>query len=304
MIGAHISGSMHRRRLPTPEIGRRNHVSATGSRLLDMPTVQETFNPMAVMLMGPRGRGKTLALDALGAMMRERYKAAGADCKVYANFPTSDADLADPRMMQWVTDWSNNDVRDGLLEVDEIQGEAASAKWNSNVNFDVVQALTQIRKKGLECAFTTQYPRGIEKGLLEQVDFFVEVRKLGDGFGLAFAIHDWKDLLTEIPRRHRPFPPFWWEADWYFTWFGTKQFFGHYASFGQQIPRYMAAKDRERWEKLTQMEWRRHGYELPDVDEGAESLEEWAQTEGTGRTALDANLAAFAEQAKRFEVVR
>jgi hypothetical protein len=274
---------MQRRRLPSPSIARRDaRASTMGNSLLNMPRMQDVFNPLAFMLMGPRGRGKTLALDALGAVMRERYTLEDYTCKVYANFPTSDADLADPRVMDWVTDWGNYTVSDGVLLADEIQGEAASAKWNSNINFSVVQALTQVRKKRLECAFTTQYPRGIEKGLLEQVDFFIEVRKMGDGFGLAFAVHDWKDLMSETPRRHRPFPPFWWEADWYYAWFGTKQFFGHYATFGQQIPRYMAAKDQERWERLTQDEWRRHGYELETVEDN-EDLTQWSGTEA-GRT--------------------
>lgn len=266
------------RRVGHPLAGRKVQQRQQNDNLLEMPRIQEIFNPLAVMLMGPRGRGKTLALDALGAMMKERYLAEGYACKVFANFPTTDADVADPRVMQWVTSWDNVTIRDGLLEADEIQGEAASAKWNSNTNFDVVQTLQQVRKKMLECAFTTQYPRGIEKGLLEQVDFFVEVRKLGDGYALGFAVHDWKDLLTQTPRRHRPFPPFWWEADWFYTWFGTKQFFGNYATLGSQVPRYMAQKDKDRWERLTQNEWRRLGYQLSTVEEN-EDLTAWSGTE-------------------------
>jgi hypothetical protein len=281
-VGGHLHGTVIRRRLLTPAIGRRNAAEAKGTALVDMPLVQDTFTPMAVMLMGPRGRGKTLALNALGDVMRRRYEARGFACKVYANFPTIDADVADPKIMQKVTNWSNTEIRDGLLLADEVQGEAASVKWNTNTNFELVQTLTQIRKKMLENAFTTQYPRGIEKGLLEQVDYFVEVRKLGDGYGLVFAIHDWKDLLTERPRRYRPFPPFWWEADWYWVWFGTKQYFGHYATLGRQIPRYMAAKNPELWERLTQEEWRRQGYALPPVEQD-ENLESWAETQDSGR---------------------
>jgi|TARA_A100001037_G_scaffold302408_1_gene333958 hypothetical protein len=242
-----------------------------------MPTLQESFNPLAIMLMGPRGKGKTLAMTTLGRMLTYAYRDKGFEgYKTYANYPCDVVDVADGLLLQKLNDPRNHTIKNGLLLIDEIGTAAASTKWNTNENFSLNQFLVQLRKSKLEIVFTTQYPRGLDRGTLEQIDLFVECRKIKD-YGIAFAVHDWKDAFIPQPKRKRPWPPFWHEADWFYSWFGTQHTFNHYSTDAHVIPLYM----RDSFAAATSEEWRRLGYKLEGVDEDEDLLPDshyWDQT--------------------------
>jgi hypothetical protein len=285
MIGSHLKHTHVFRKRPLAYVQRlrpglkseQQQVAEDPFDLIgDIPKLQERFAPLAIMLMGPRGRGKTLAMTTLGRILTYRYRDKGFNhCRTFSNYPSDVIDVPDGRLLQRVNDPRDRSVRDGLLLIDEIQTAAVSTKWNANENYQLTQFLTQIRKDRLEIIFTTQYPRGLDRGVLEQIDLFIECRKIRDQ-GIVFAVHDWKDAFVPIPKRRRPWPPFWHEADWYHYWGGIAKTYGHYAEDGHIIPLYM----RDGFTAATNEEWRRLGYDLgegmDDEDDGAVGIEEWA----------------------------
>ena len=268
MIGSHLSKSTLAKSkniswTPGPTVGAGGNIKQRDQDLtIRPPSLQESFTPMAIMLMGPRGQGKTLAMTTLGRLLTYAYRDAGFHhCRTFSNYPSTAVDVADGFLVDRLTDPRDRSIHDGILLIDEVQSLGASTKWNSNINFGLNQFLVQIRKDRLEIVFTTQYPRGLDRGVLEQIDLFVECRKIGDGYGVAFAIHDWKAQFTP-PKRKRPWPPFWHEADWYHAWFGVKNTYGHYPEQAHIIPRYW----QDTFGDATQDEWRRLGYQLEGVN--------------------------------------
>tara|TARA_R110002020_G_scaffold211948_4_gene418215 strand:- start:3741 stop:4808 length:1068 start_codon:yes stop_codon:yes gene_type:complete len=275
MIGDHLKknrSSISLGKTRELHIGINKVVKDTKAQDLDLaaglPRLQESFNPLAIMLMGPRGKGKTLAMTTLGRMLTYSYRDNGyKGYKTYANYPCDVVDVADGLLLQKLNDPRNHSIKNGLLLIDEIGTAAASTKWNTNENFSLNQFLVQLRKSKLEIVFTTQYPRGLDRGTLEQIDLFVECRKIKD-YGIAFAVHDWKDAFIAQPKRRRPWPPFWHEADWFYSWFGTHHTFNHYSTDAHVIPLYM----RDAFASATADEWRRLGYKLEGVDEDDDDL--------------------------------
>jgi len=283
MIGSHLKHTQALRRRPLAHVqrlrpGLRSETKVLEESSVDMtgevPRLQERFSPLAIMLIGPRGRGKTLAMTTLGRLLTYRYRDTGfTKCRTFSNYPSDVIDVPDGKLLQRVNNPRDHSVRDGILLIDEIQTAAVSTKWNSRENYELTQFLTQIRKDRLEIIFTTQYPRGLERGVLEQVDLFVECRKIRDS-GIIFAIHDWKDAFVSVPKRRRPWPPFWHEADWYHYWGGIANTYGHYSEDGHIIPLYL----RDSFKDATNEEWRRLGYTLEGMDDeedSAEGAEEW-----------------------------
>jgi hypothetical protein len=145
----------------------------------------------------------------------------------------------------------------------------------------------------MELIFATQYPRGLDPKVLEQVNFFVECRMVTGQYGpvgVTYAVHDWKDDYVEM-RKRRPWPPYWWEADWYQFIGGIHQVFGHFPTHAHMFSPYLKKRiGEEAYFQMTKDEWARWGYYIEPVpvleNETTDDLDQWAETDPANRKTL------------------
>ena len=200
------------------------------------------FRPMVLMLIGRRNQGKTLAMTALASAMLKRYKKMGAaHRKVAANYHVSFAEWQSPYIvdeMALFPDWA----RDLLLLVDEATSLFNSRRAMSKVNVNFSNFLMQIRKRGVEVLFTTQFPQSVDYMLLLQVDLFLQCELVDNGRGVTLYAHDYWGQWTGKDYR-KPFPPHRDAHDWSFTLYNTDTMFSQYNTEEVVAPVWTPGRD-------------------------------------------------------------
>ena len=144
--------------------------------------------PLVIFFFGRRGEGKTLAMTTIAKLMKERYLRRGHNNEVYSNYWTSFGKWS-PWLVDQLTEfpgWAKN----GIIAIDEVSSAFPSARAMSQVNVLFTNMLTQIRKRNLECLFTTQFPSTVSHGLLMQVDLFIMCQKIKGGKAIKLYCFD------------------------------------------------------------------------------------------------------------------
>ncbi len=181
--------------------------------------------PLVIFFFGRRGEGKTLAMTTIAKLMKERYLKRGHNNEVYSNYWTSFGKWS-PWLVDQLTEfpaWAKN----GIIAVDEVSSAFPSARAMSQVNVLFTNMLTQIRKRNLECLFTTQFPSTVSHGLLMQVDLFIMCQKIKGGKAIKLYCFDFWGQWTGNFGKKR-WPPMIGEQDWELTLHNTDRMFGSY----------------------------------------------------------------------------
>ena len=187
---------------------------------------QRQFLPRVAVLFGRRGQGKTLWLTTTLWMMKERHRLAGTNFKVFTNYWTSFSDYASPYLLdelQTFPPWASN----AIIGIDEIVDLLPSARGMSGYNLLSTTFFRQIRKRGCEVIGATQFPQELSRGILRQVDWFIETELKANGKGVKTYWHDWWGQFTGVYKL-RYWPPERSAHDYSYTTWGTDQMFGHY----------------------------------------------------------------------------
>lgn len=199
-----------------------------------LPPRKGRSDPSAMMMIGRRGRGKTLLMTAFAADTKQRYQAYRYPGRIFSNYWIDDGicDRYDPFILDLLADPDYDRViRNGTICLDEIQSAASSRRSMSKGNVFLSQYLTQMRKNRLAVMYTTQFPQVIDYQVLLQTDYFVRCEALENGYGniigvLAF-VFDWWGADTGKDYR-KSWPPPKEQADWIWPFFGVQQMFGRY----------------------------------------------------------------------------
>ena len=174
---------------------------------------------ITVMLIGRRGRGKTLTMTALAKYQQERFIRANAAYRIISNYRLSflraGVDIYSPYVLSHAMEYPAW-LSDAFMVLDEIQTAIPSRRALAGTNVFMSTFLTQIRHRNTEIAFTTQFPQVIDYQTLLQIDLFCEVdilkRKRGIPDELVLYVHDyWGQWSGNFGKR--PWPPYKWEAD-------------------------------------------------------------------------------------------
>lgn len=192
---------------PITPPGHNKDTRASLSRVLFPEDVESThkFNPLVIMFIGRRGKGKSLAMTALAHWMRAAYKEKNQNTLVAANYQLRFADFKDPYIIDMLAtfpDWG----RDLLLCVDEIGGQFSNRRSMTQVTLDFVNFLTQIRKRNVEMLFTTQFPQMVDYQVLLQVDLIVHCNVRAGGRVVDLFLHDYWGQWTGYMDK-KPWPP-------------------------------------------------------------------------------------------------
>ena len=230
--------------------------SKTGS---DISPRLEAF-PAVIMLMGRRNKGKTLTMTALAKEQKNWFRTAGIPVqppfKIATNFWTSFSDWQNGYIMDDIVSFPA-EARNMLLCIDEIQTAASNRRSMSKGAINIIQFLTMIRKRSIECIFTTQFPQVVDYQILLQVDFFIEVERYGNAV-YAFT-HDWWGQYTGKNFR-KPWPPRRSMADDIRVIGNINTVFGDYNTFQSIPPTYLGEESRDsmidlEWDGLEQSTW-------------------------------------------------
>ena len=235
------------------------------------------FEPSAIMLVGRRGRGKTLGMTGLGAFQKERFRLRNIPSLIGSNYWTDFSDILNPDMIQWLN-------ADGLWDpraknmyclIDEAGAQFANRRSLNAVNVDFIQVLVQIRKLMTEMVFTTQFPQWVDIQVLYQIDLFIMMDSNYDNSIIDMYIFDWWGQWTGRNNK-KAWPPQMEDVDAHATMYNTDSLFNRYRT-NQVVPPPWA-KNRK---QIVLSEW---GEQV-----GGEEKEEnpWGALTETARQAMD-----------------
>lgn len=185
------------------------------------------YVPRIIVMFGRRGMGKTLGQTALLHLMSRRHNAAKSGHKIATNYFVDFADYYDQLILdelQSFPPWAERLT----LGLDEIVDLLPSSRTMSSYNLLSISLMRQIRKRGIEVIASTQFPQELSRGMLRQVDFFIECELKNEGAGVKFYWHDWWGQYTGNARSRRYWPPPKSEADHVNILWGTDKMFGRY----------------------------------------------------------------------------
>lgn len=188
--------------------------------------INPKFMPRVMVIFGRRGQGKTLWMTNMLYLMKLRYKKVGVNFRVFTNYQTSFSDYQSPTLLDELSEfppWANN----AIIGLDEIADLLPSSRAMSNHSVLSQSFFRQIRKRGCEVMCATQFPQEITRGLLRQVDWFVETSIIDKGQAIKTYWHDWWGQWTG-QFKLRYWPPERAAHDYSFTLMGTDKMFGHY----------------------------------------------------------------------------
>lgn len=173
--------------------------------------------PVAILLFGNRGKGKTLAMSYLGAMQRILWDLHGpktSSWRVLSNYQLKFANW-DVDMIDKIAGPAGNPflARKALLCIDEIQTAFPSRRSLASINLFFTRFIEQIRKLPCEIMFTVQKPQVVDKDLLYQCDLFIETDiDLYNDEVVLYIYDHWGDWTGR--RWRKPWPPDRKFADW------------------------------------------------------------------------------------------
>ena len=176
------------------------------------------FDPLTLMLAGRRGMGKTATLTFIAGFFEAHYKAQNRDVKIASNFNCDYASdgWSDPMIVDYINGFPP-DARDMLVLVDEAAAYFPRRRSLARTNVDFSTFLQQIRKRGIEMAFTTQFPGMLDDQMLINIDLYSLVSmwpRSGPSKGRYVDIYvwDWHGQFTgqfTRPRIPPDGPPTW-----------------------------------------------------------------------------------------------
>lgn len=219
---------------------------------VDFPAAKH-FMPMSILVMGRRGKGKSLTMHWWGGFQKKRYQQFGLACtsscpphctrhyRVAANFWTDYADIINPNLVEDLATFPAWGYKIFAL-IDEIGAQASNRMSMNRGNIDIGNFLTQIRKRDCECMFTTQNPQWTEKMVVYQVDLFFEADLDRTRDLITVYVWDWWGHWTG--RRYRKYwPPEISQSDWELTILNASAHFQTYDTKMVVPPRW--AKNKE-----------------------------------------------------------
>lgn len=178
----------------------------------DIPVSRRRFSPIVVLFMGRRNAGKTYTMTVMADIQRQRYRQHRCPFRIASNYRLAIADYSGQQIIDGIITmrpW----FRDLYLLLDEIQTALNNRRAMGKLAVNFSTMLTMIRKRRVDCTFTTQMPQTIDIQTLYQVDLFVEVETLDAMHEIRLYCHDWWGQYTGMNWRKR-WPPRRWEADW------------------------------------------------------------------------------------------
>ena len=212
---------------------------------------QREFIPRAHFFFGRRGDGKTLSMTWLGQVMKERYRLYSPHFKIRSNYWVEYADESDPYLLDELLEfppwaWYS------LILADEIATAFSNLRVVAGRNLAFANLLRQMRKRGLEWYFTTQFPTEVDRTVLMQVDIFVQTEPIrigGELKGIHLLYYDYWGQYTGRYYR-RPWPPQYGEHDWEKVISPASAMFGKYRSNEVVAPMFSAAR-----EEIVKQQW-------------------------------------------------
>ncbi len=186
----------------------------------------DTFRPSVIFFMGWRGGCKTLTMSAFATSQKKWAKAHGVNWGVVSNYWLKCADLSTPYLAEELNRFPKW-ARRLTICIDEIASAFPSRRTMARTNLDFSNMLTQIRKRSMECMFTTQFPQVVEHQVLLQVDLFARC----ESYERGDIVHVyWFDYWGKITGRdfRKPWPPRVGEHDWDTWLFGLKSIHSQY----------------------------------------------------------------------------
>lgn len=172
------------------------------------------MDPLMVLLMGRRGRGKTLGMTCLADLQRRRWEHFKLPFEIVSNYWMEPAHRVDPKLVESLNkfpDWGRN----LYICLDEIGGQLANRRSLAAINVDFIQFLTQIRKRHNELITTTQFPQWIDMAVLYQIDFFCRMDIFNGNRSIEVYEWDWWGQFTGKDYR-KQWPPQPQDVDHYF----------------------------------------------------------------------------------------
>ena len=218
--------------------------------------LQRHYVPMVVMLMAPRGRGKSVGTTAMGRFMLDAYRSKGLTTGVLANYNVKFAQYCSPFLVDELKSfprWANNK----LILLDEITEFMPSGRAMTRSSLDIASFIRQIRKRGVDIITNTQFPIEVDRRLLRQIDLFVEVQlhwrrsKQGPRADLELFVYDYWGHFTGNWRRSRQWPPAREDADNIMWMENVHTVFPMFDSLEIQAPIWSEARE----EILTEQGW-------------------------------------------------
>ena len=239
--GMGIAGMVSSRRAPivirgTPSLNLESSTQESSVDIIFPDSIRPSkrFEPITAMIIGRRGRGKTLFQTGLQAIQKARYKKDNLRFKVASNYWTEFADILHPDLVTWLNEDGFYDPAAQYLYVciDEAGSQFSNRRALSKQNVDFMQTLTQIRKLNDEMIFTTQFPQWIDLPVLYQVDLFIlaeatERDMYGMPSSIDASVFDWWGQWTGNTKR-KMWPPQMEDVDWEFTLHNTNSLRGKY----------------------------------------------------------------------------
>ncbi len=168
-----------------------------------MPT--RRLDPLCVLLMGRRGKGKTLGMTCLADIQRRRYEHGNMPYKIVSNYWMEPAHRVDPKLVESMNafpDWGRN----LYLCIDEVGSQLANRRSLSRVNVDFMQFITQIRKRQNELVCTTQFPQWLDMAVLYQIDLFGRMDAFNGNRAIDVSWWDWWGQFSGNDKR-KAWPP-------------------------------------------------------------------------------------------------
>ena len=215
-----------------PGMGAPNEAEATARAVLDLYTMPRLGgDPIAVVLFGRRGVGKTTDIVYLGAMQKIRHILAGRRCEVWANFDVDRriANEVDGYLLEKVmfydpkyTPRLMDPTLYIIILIDEIQKALPSFRGGSTYNQTFRRLLEDLRKAETEIICATQIVQELDKGLARQLDLYIKPLmfrrwikgKLITASWLRIWDH-WEQFGQAMSAQsRRAWPPDWQPFDW------------------------------------------------------------------------------------------
>ncbi|GIV82898.1 MAG: hypothetical protein KatS3mg051_2252 [Anaerolineae bacterium] len=257
----------------------------------DIPVSRRRFSPIVVLFMGRRNAGKTYAMTLMALIQRQRYERHGCPFRIAANYRLDIADYCGQHILDGIIlmrPW----FRDLYLLLDEIQTALNNRRSMGKLAVNFATMLTMIRKRRVDCTFTTQMPQTIDVQTLYQVDLFVEVETAEQMHEVRLYCHDWWGQYTGMNWRKR-WPPRRWEADWVIpiSVRDPRQIFRLYDTDEVIASRYL---DPDMQEELIEQEYERMQWQAQLPMDDATIERERALRAGRGDPLVDARAEADA----------
>ena len=223
--------------------------------------------PVTYLLMGRRGKGKTLYMTAMANHMQQQFRMPEHTpgyhlfSNYWMEFLRKGMDYYDPMMVNTIQSYPKW-FRNGYLALDEIQTMASGRRSMSNANVGIATMLTQIRHRNVEPIFTTQFPQVLDYQVLLQIDMFIEVDTVEKKHDLPSVLdlylHDyWGQFTGKMYRKTWPPPRY--DADGRRRAFNVAPMIGKYNTDQIIAPAFMPEEARrnlvEEEESLMGSDW-------------------------------------------------